>query len=388
VRRAEVFREKQGIEVLTGHRAEAIDRRRKVVTGAAEGGQPFERPYDRLLIATGARAVVPDLPGSGLPGVLPLKNLEDGRRIKQLLAAGGVRRAVILGMGYIALEMCETLRGLGVAVDMVKPNPVFMPWLDTELAAAVAAELDTRQVGVHAGRAPQRIAAANGTLSVRGEGFEFACELLLLAVGVRPNSELARDAGLELGVSGAIAVDRGLRTSDPDIFAAGDCADAFHVVTGAKTWVPLALRANRAGWAVADAVCGQSAELDGVAGTAAFKVFDLEVARTGLSAAEAQAAGFDPSAATIKSSTRAHGYPGAAPLWVSAVGDRGTGRLLGMQIVGSDGAAHRINAPAVALHAGLTVAQFAQTDLAYAPPFGPSWDPMLTCASQLLKKMA
>lgn len=388
MRRAEVFREKQGIAVLTGHRAESIDRGRRVVAGTTLEGGPFEQPYDKLLIATGAEAVVPGLPGADLPGVLPLKNLEDGRRIKRLLAAGGVERAVILGMGYIAMEMCETLRGLGIAVDMVKPNPVFMPWLDPELAAAVRAELDTRQVGVHAGKQLEGIEAVKGGLAVRGAGFGFECQLVLVAVGVRPSSGLAREADLELSVAGAVAVDRTLRTSDPDIFSAGDCADAFHVVTGEKTWVPLALRANRAGWAVADAVCGAPTALDGVAGTAVFKVFDLEVARTGLSAAEAQAAGFDPVVAAIKSSTRAHSYPGAAPLYVSAVGDRGTGRLLGMQIVAGDGAAHRINAPAVALHAGLTVAQFAQTDLAYAPPFGPSWDPMLTCATQLLKKLA
>jgi len=215
----------------------------------------------------------------------------------------------------------------------------------------------------------------------------FSAQMVLAAVGVTPQSGLAQDAGLALSVGNSIAVDRTLRTSDPDIFSAGDCADAYHVVTGRKTWIPLALRANRAGWAVADNVCGETVALDGVAGTAVFRVFGLEVARTGLNVAEAGEAGFEPVEATITSSTKAHSFPGASALWVSAVGDRKTGRLLGMQIVGRGGAAHRINAAAVVLHAGMTAAQFFQTDLAYAPPFGPAWDPMLTCASRLLKKM-
>jgi NADPH-dependent 2,4-dienoyl-CoA reductase/sulfur reductase-like enzyme len=157
------------------------------------------------------------------------------------------------------------------------------------------------------------------------------------------------------------------------------------VVSGQKVWIPLALRANRAGWAVADAVLGHAVELPGVAGTAVFKVFDLQVARTGLSVAEARAAGFDPVETVIQSRSRAHAHPGSTSIWVQMVGDKQTGRLLGVQMVGKEGVAHRINAPAVALHAGMTVAQFSQCDLAYAPPFSPVWDPLLTAATQLLK---
>jgi NADPH-dependent 2,4-dienoyl-CoA reductase/sulfur reductase-like enzyme len=211
--------------------------------------------------------------------------------------------------------------------------------------------------------------------------------MVLVAIGIHPNSELAADAGLQLGPDGAIAVDRRLRTSDEAIYAAGDCADAIHVVTGQPVWIPLALRANRAGWAVADNVCGKKAELDGVAGTAVFKVFDLEVARSGLTEAQAREAGLDPVAVTIQSRSRAHAHPGSQTIWVHLVGDRSSGRLLGAQMVGPEGVAHRINAVAVALHARLSVATFAQTDLAYAPPFGPVWDPMLTAANQLLKKL-
>jgi NADPH-dependent 2,4-dienoyl-CoA reductase/sulfur reductase-like enzyme len=387
VRRAEVFRDQQGIDLRTGHRATSIDRGRKVVCGATLDGAAFEQPYDKLLIATGAAAIIPEIPGAELPGVLPLKTLADGRRIKALLAAGGVRHAVILGMGYVGMEMCESLRALGIGVDMVKPRPEFMPGTAPELAQAVRRELEDHGVGLHAGAPVERIEARGGRLRVSGSGLALEADLVLAAVGVKPNSGLAREAGLALSVREAVAVDRKLATSDPEIFAAGDCADAIHVVTGRKTWIPLALRANRAGWAVADTVCGEETALDGVAGTAVFRVFGLEVARTGLSAAEAAAAGFEPAAATIRSTTRAHRFPGAAPLWVSAVADRRSGRLLGMQLVGREGAAHRINAAAVALHAGLTLERFAQADLAYAPPFGPSWDPMLTCARELMKQL-
>ena len=185
----------------------------------------------------------------------------------------------------------------------------------------------------------------------------------------------------------AIAVDRNSKTSDEHIYAAGDCADAYHVVTGEKTWIPLALRANRAGWSVADNVIGRRTRLEGVAGTAVFRVFDYEVARTGLNLAEARRAGFDAAENSIQSASRAHSYGSGHPLWVNLIGDKISGRLLGAQIVGQEGAAHRINGPAVALHNRMTVAQYSQTDLAYAPPFGPTWDPTLTAANQLLKKL-
>ena len=206
-------------------------------------------------------------------------------------------------------------------------------------------------------------------------------------MGVRPNSRMALEAGLDRGPNGSISTDGFLRTSDPDIYAAGDCADAIHIVTGRKVWIPLALRANRAGWAVADNVCGKSISLPGIVGTAVFKVMGLEVARTGLTVPEAFEAGFEPVSVVIQSRSRAHAHPGASQIWVQMVGDRHTGRLLGAQMVGREGAAHRINAVAVALHTKMTVEDFSRTDLAYAPPFGPVWDPLLTAANQLLKKI-
>ncbi len=387
VREARAFREKQGVDVQLGCRVEGIDTGKGRVSGTSQDGESFQYPYDKLLLATGASAVGPDLPGVDLPGVEVLKNLEHGRRIKDYLARNRVRRAILLGMGYISLEMAESLRTLGIEVAMVKPGPELLPWMDRSLAELVRRELEENGVELYPGRDVHR-------LESRGDGLRLVCgdgelngDFVLAGIGVRPNSELAADAGLELGPGGAIAVDRTMRTSSPDIFAAGDCADAFHVVTGRKTWIPLALRANRSGRAAGDNACGGSVRLDGVAGTSVFRVLGQEVAATGINADRARENGFDPAAVSIESRSRAHAHPGVQTIRVALVGDRRSGRLLGAQMVGGEGVAHRINAAAVALHAGMEVEAFSQTDLAYAPPFGPVWDPLLTAARELLKKL-
>ncbi|MEZ4527838.1 MAG: FAD-dependent oxidoreductase [Desulfobacterales bacterium] len=387
VRRAEVFRKKQGINLLTGHRAEKISPADKTVSGRTADGAAFVFPYDSLLIATGSSPILPDVPGADLPGVMALKSLEQGRKIKEYIQNHKVRKAVIIGMGYIALEMCEALRVRGIAVDMVKPRAGLLPWMDETLSAAVRDVLTAENAGLHDGHAVTGIEEKDGRLHVLCKDMRLEGDMVISGIGVVPNSGLAAEAGLTLGAGNAIAVDKHLRTSDPHIFAAGDCADAFHVLTGSKVWIPLALIANRAGWAAADNVCGIPTQLPGIAGTAVFKVFDLQVARTGLTVKEAQKAGFEPASVTIKSRSRAHAHPGSQPIWVHMVGDRKTGRLLGVQMVGKDGVAHRINAPAVALCAGMRVEQFFETDMAYAPPFGPVWDPMLTAANQLMKEL-
>jgi NADPH-dependent 2,4-dienoyl-CoA reductase/sulfur reductase-like enzyme len=182
-------------------------------------------------------------------------------------------------------------------------------------------------------------------------------------------------------------VDHRLRTSDKIIYAAGDCADAYHVVTGKKAYIPLALRANMAGWAVADNICNREVSLPGVVGTSVFKVFDLEVARTGLTLGESEKAGFDSASVVVQTRSRAHAHPGNSDIWVHMIGCKQSKRLLGVQMVGREGVAHRINAPAVALHNQMTVEDYSRSDLAYAPPFGPVWDPTLTAANQLIKKL-
>ncbi|MBW1753568.1 MAG: FAD-dependent oxidoreductase [Deltaproteobacteria bacterium] len=385
VRSASVFREKQGINLLTGHCVEMIDIKAKTVSGSTLENDSFDIPYDRLLIATGASAMVLDLPGFDLPEVMALKNLEDGRKIKQKLL--DAQKVIIMGMGYIGLEMAEALRARNIDVDMVEILSRVLPWLEPSLADVVEKELRLHDVGLYLGQEVKRIEKNETKVCVVCEDLTLSGDMVLAATGIRPNSQLAEEAGLDLGPYRSIAVDRMVQTSDPNIFAAGDCADAFHVVTGQKAWIPLALRANRAGWAAADNVCGKNILLPGIAGTAVFKVFDLEVARTGLNSQEASEYGFTPAEVVITARTRAHAHPGASEIRVQMVGDTKSGRLLGVQMVAKEGAAHRINAPAVALHGHMTVEQFSQSDLAYAPPFGPVWDPLLIAANQLIKKL-
>ncbi len=387
VRQAEVFRNKQGIDLRTGHRADAIDTENKLVTFTDQAGKQGSLAYDSLLIATGATPIIPDLPGIDLPGVLPLKSLEEGRRIKQFIKEHSVKRAVIIGMGYIALEMCEALRANDIDVSMVKPRAEFIPWMADELSDMVKHELEKNDIKLYAGHEVEKIRMSEDHLVVQCNDINLKCDMVICAIGVNPNSSIARDAKIELGIKKSVAVDRFLKTSKENIYAAGDCADAYHVVTGGKTYIPLALRANRAGWAVADNVTGGNVELDGVVGTSVFKVFDMQIARTGLDINEAKKAGFDPVDAVISTRSRAHIYPGNEEIKVHIIGDKKSGRMLGMQMVGTDGVAHRINAPAVALHNKMTVEDFVQCDLAYAPPFSPVWDPVLTAAVQLMKKM-
>jgi NADPH-dependent 2,4-dienoyl-CoA reductase/sulfur reductase-like enzyme len=387
VRTAAVFRGKQGIDLRTGHKVDRIDRPNKTVCGIDADGNRFEIAYDKLLIATGSRPRMIPIPGIDLPGVKVLRSLEDGRRIKSYIASHDVRSAVIIGGGYIGLEMVEALCERGLHVQLVEIRDSFLPWLPKELDDLIRTELESHDVKVKLETSVTRIESDNDRLKIFCSDGETVVDMVVLAVGVVPNSELAADAGLVLGPAFSIAVDRYLQTSDPDIYSVGDCADAFHHVTGQRVWIPLALRANRGGWAVANNITGRASEIPDIVGTAVFKVLDLEVARTGLSFEEALNAGFGPVENIIQSSSRAHAHPGATTIHVHLVGDKKTGRLLGASMIGKEGTAHRINALAVALHASMTVREFFGCDLAYAPPFSPVWDPMLTAANQLLKKL-
>jgi NADPH-dependent 2,4-dienoyl-CoA reductase/sulfur reductase-like enzyme len=386
VRTADAFINAQGIDLHIGHMVTGIDRKLKKVLGNTADGKNFESSYDKLLIATGASAIIPNVPGVDLDGVFVLKTLEDGRRIKDYLAGESVKKAVIIGMGYIALEMAEALTARGIAVTMIKKREQLLPWMIPELSAVVGKELESRGVELKAGLALESIKKTAKGLQVAAGGSSFDCDMVLLAIGVKPESGLAAAAGLELGASNAVSIDKTMRTSDPDIFAAGDCADCLSIVSGEKIWVPLALTANRGGRLAADNMLGDEQLFNGIAGTGVFKVFDLEVARTGMSVEEASAAGFSPVYKAVVAKSKAHVFEGSAPLHASFIADKETGRILGAQMTGTDGVARRINAAAVALQAGMTLDDFYQCDLAYAPPFSPVWDPLLTAASLLMKK--
>lgn len=387
VRKADVFIEKNKINLLTGHKVTAIDRTARSVTGTTIQEESFSFYYDKLFIATGAAPVIPELPGIDLPQVMALKSLEHGKHIKSYIKDNKVKKAVIIGMGYIALEMCEAFKKRGITTSMVKPGPVFLPWLASNLADVVYNALTDEGIEIYSGKNIEKIEPLDGGVNVVCTKLNLKADIVLVAMGVKPCSEIAKDAGLDLGISDSISVNRELKTSDENIYSAGDCSDAYHIVSNKKCWIPLALRANRAGWAVADNICGIETSLKGVAGTSVFKVFSLEVARTGLNLQEAQESGFDAVENYVTTRSKAHGQPGSSPIHINMVAEKKTGRLLGTQMVGKEGVAHRINSIAVALDNKMRVEDFAGTDLAYAPPFGPVWDPLLTAANQLAKKI-
>jgi len=387
VRQAEDFKA-LGINLLTDRRVTSIDRKGKTVSCVTKSGAEFTVPFDKLLVATGSSPVKPDLPGFDLPGVMALKTLEDGRRLKRYISEKNIKKAVILGLGYIGLEMAEALRELDIEVKMIKRSGIFLPWMPPEMAAVVKQEIDFKGVFTNSGCNTEKIEMTpDGKLLAVCPKETFEGDLIVIAIGVKPNSSMAKDAGLELGPGGAILVNRYMQTSDPDIYAAGDCATAFHILTGKPAWIALALTANRGGWAAADHVCGKDADMPEIAGTSVFKIFELVVARTGFSIEEAKAEGFDPVEAMVKTRSRAHSYPGATRIWTNLVADKKTGKLLGGVIVGREGVAHRINSLATALYAKMTVKDLQRCDFAYAPPFGPVWDPLLTAANQLMKKI-
>ncbi len=387
VRSVNVFRDKQKIDVRLGHTAERFDPKNRNVKGRISDGRDFEIAYDKLLIATGARARMLPIPGIDLPGVVTLRSLGDGRRLKQLMSCKFAKRALIVGAGYIGLEMADAFYRRDINVEMYDIEARLLPWMPPEMANIVQIEMENRGVKFHFGTKLLNIARSNHELHATFDSGTVRADILLIAVGILPNSEIATQAGLALGAGGAISVDSTMRTSDPHIYAAGDCADMIHVVTGQKVWIPLGLIANRGGWAVANNVTGRRTQVPGIVGTTVFETFDIEVTRTGLSPVEARMVGFDAVETRIRSRSRAHGYPGSHEIYVSLVADRASGRLLGGTIVGREGAAHRINALAAALHAKMGVREFVQCDMAYAPPFGPVWDPLLIAANQLQKEL-
>ena len=384
------FREKRGIDVRLEHEVVAIlPTRKSVVVKNLDGGREEEHPYGRLVIATGARPVIPPLEGVDLNGVFVLRSVTDGVAIVDFLRAQAPRRALILGGGYIGMETAESLAGKGLDVTIVERFPHILANFSDEIREIVEEELDEKGVKLITSRAVARFVGGSGrvTGAELDDGTFIPTEIVILAVGIRPNSRIAREAGIETGRAGAINVNRRMETSTGDIYAAGDCAVAYHVVLGKPVYIPLGTTANKQGRIAGENAAGGEAVFGGIAGTSAFKIFGLEVARTGLTAREAGEEGFDIVESAIEQPSRAGYYPGGGPIRVKLVADPKTRRLLGAEMVGRDGVAKRIDVFAAALHGDMTVDDVAGFDLSYAPPFSPVWDPVLIAASAIGKKI-
>jgi NADPH-dependent 2,4-dienoyl-CoA reductase/sulfur reductase-like enzyme len=381
-RSPEEFRENHRIDVRLHHEAVGIDaqartvdvrdhvRRRNITLG-----------YDHLHVATGSRPQRPDLPGIDLDHVKGVQTLDDAKALLDHARTSRCRSVVVVGGGYIGLEMAEAFIRWGAQVTLVESSDQLMGTLDADMAGRLVRPLRKLGVDVRLGTEVVGFEPGRALLS---DGAAVDADLVLLGLGVTPSSELAGEAGAARGRRGALVVDRRQRTTLDGVYAAGDCCESHHLVSGRSTYVALGTVANKQGRVAGINIGGGYATFPGVVGTAITKVCALEVGRTGLTEREAAAEGFAAVASTIEATTIAGYLPDAKPMAVKLVAERGTGRLLGGQIVGEERSAKRIDSLAVALHARMRVDEIVDLDLAYAPPFGSTWDPIHVAARQLV----
>ena len=388
----ETLRNERGIEARVNREAIEVQPSRKTVVALNRAtGERESHPYDKLLLATGYRPLSPGIEGTDLKGVFTASRLEDGEAILAWITTVSARRAVILGGGYVGLELSEALVERGLEVTVVERSPSLLGSLDPDMASLVEAELERKGARVLTGRVAKRIA---GTSSGRVEAVELAtgslrlpADLVFVDVGVKPRVELAETAGIRLGPSGAVAVSEHLETSVSSIYAAGNCAECVHLVSGRPISIPLGTVAAKQGRIAGENLAGRRSRFTGALGTSLVKVLGVTAAATGLSSEAAEREGFHSIAAAIEGRFQASYFGSGAPAKVKVVAERGSGRLLGAQIVGSAEGATRIDVLAAAITARMTVRDAAQLDLAYAPPSGALWNPILIAMNALAREL-
>ncbi len=388
VRDARFFQEAKGIDVMTLTRAVSIDRKEKVVhVENVKTGQKDQLAYDKLVLSTGSRPNMLPIPGNDLKGVFTISSLHKAIAIKDLLAQGKVGKAVVIGGGAIGIEMAESLADLwGVETTIVEFMPQVLPRIvDPTIASMVQQHLKENGVDVFTSEAAQRFESNDeGWVSrVVTNKRELECDLVIVAAGVRPRGELAKEAGLEVSPMGAIVVNQRMQTSDPSIYAAGDCVETFNLVTGKKAYAPLGSIANRQGRVVADNLAGIPSRFDGVVGSFIMKVFDICVGSTGISTEVAKAEGYRVVNALVVQSDRAHFFPTQALMFNNIIVDSSDKRVLGLQGFASmgDGLLARINAAAGMIAQGAKISDFSNLELAYAPPFSTAVDVLNAAAN-------
>jgi NADPH-dependent 2,4-dienoyl-CoA reductase/sulfur reductase-like enzyme len=374
---------KKGVDVRTGHEVIAIYPEQQTVEVNPPSGETERHSYDKLLIASGARAILPAWPGRELTGVTPVKTLADAQHLSSLLQHQP-RRAVIVGAGYIGLEMAEGLRKQGLEVTVLEKLPGVMGNLHPEIHSQVTTALEQAGVALHLGVTVTGFQGEEGQLrSVTTDQGEFAADIAIISLGVRPNVDFLAGSGVVLGASGAIAVNAYQQTSDTHIYAAGDCAEAYHRVLQEPAYIPLALTANRQGRVAGTHICGGQEAFPGIVGSAVTKVFELVVARTGIDAASAERAGIPYRLAEAKAPAKAHYYQGHGEVWVQLMYHAESHVLLGALMAGDDPSlGKRCDIVATAISGGMTVLELSDLDLCYAPPFAPVWDPVLQAANK------
>jgi NADPH-dependent 2,4-dienoyl-CoA reductase/sulfur reductase-like enzyme len=387
----ESLENERGIKALVNRRVAAIlPSRRAVEVEDRLTGARGVIPYDSLLVATGYRPLLPGIEGANAEGVFTAGRLEDGGALLSWIEARKARRAVLLGGGYVGLEMAEALVERGLEVTVVERSRHVLGSLDPEMAALVEEELAAKGVRVLAGRLAERISTSSGRVDAveLGSGsLRIPADLVLVDVGVEPRVELATPAGIRLGPTGAIAVSEQLETSVPGVYAAGNCAECVHLVTGRPVSIPLGTVAAKQGRIAGENLAGRRSRFAGALGTSIVKLFGIAAASTGLNSSEAEREGYRTASATIRGKFQADYFGAGRPATVKVIAERGNGRLLGASIVGSTEGAARIDVLATAIAARMTVEEATQLDLAYAPPVAALWNPILVAMNVLAREL-
>lgn len=389
VRDPEFFRGAKGIEVRTGHEALVIDRSSKTVrVKDIKAGSEYDLDYDFLIIATGSRPFIPPITGADLGGVMPVANLHHAETIKNLVAQGQVGTAAVIGAGATGLEMAEAMADLwGVEVHIFEMADQILPGaLDPEIAHMLASHLQEQEgITLHLGSQVQEILAGDDgrVAAIKADGVEHEIDLVIMATGVKPNSELAEQAGLEIAANGGIKVDQAMRTTDPAIFAGGDCVSMHHILSGEEIYIPSGSLANRQGRVIGSNICGEIATFPGVLATFCIKLFGLSAARTGLDEVQCQRLGIDVVSPLVVQADRAHFHPDMKLMYLKLTVERDSRKVLGCTVLGESGDAvvGRVNAIAGMLPFEAKVDQVSNLELAYSPPLGATVDILNAAAS-------
>ena len=383
----EQFSQQRNVDVLVHHEVKRINvGERTVEVVDLREGREFKKAFTSLLISTGAVPIIPPIPGTDLKGVFKVRDMDDALQLKRFIEDEKPRKAVVVGGGYIGLEMATALRQIGMDVSLVEMKEHILPNLDEEITSIIERECRDSGVELLLGESILGLEGDGRVRQVQTSARRLDCELVILALGVRPNVQLAKQAGIPLGITGAIRVKMDQETDIPGIYAAGDCSETKHIVSGKPYWFPLATVANKQGRVAGENMAGGRLLFPGTVGTQAMKVFGLEVAVAGFSEKEAIALGYETASVTVRSSSNASYYPDSQAITTKMVMDIRTTRVLGVQMVGRKGVAKRIDSAAVALHAQMTVDEIAWLDLSYAPPFAPVWDALIHAGQSLRAK--
>jgi len=378
-----------GIRVLKHRRIENIDAENHTVSGRnLDSGETFTDRFDRLVLATGAQPIRPNIKSIDLGNIFYLRSIFDADAILERVISQSVRNVVIAGGGYIGLEMAESLVRLGKNVTIVELAPQIVTLFDEDFAGILRQYLEKKGVHIYTSEGIKALRGREGKVThVQTVAREIEADAVLMSLGIRPQVELAKKAGLKIGETGAIWVNEQMETSVDRIYAAGDCAETTHLITGKRVWIPLGSTANKQGRVVGMNVCGGNATFPGVMGTGIFKTFDFNVAKTGLNMKEAEKEGFHPIQAIVRGYDRAHYYPEGKESTLKVIADKETGRILGGQAMGEGPSDKFIDILAMALHGRMTCQELTSVDLAYAPPFSPALSPVIVAANVLMNKL-